>query len=86
MPSTIPIKELRTTTKNSRICHESNEPVFVTRNGCGDMVLMSMEMYKRNMPRIKLFCRIAEGETNVREGNLSDSNSIFKSLRKELTC
>ncbi len=34
-----------------RICHEKDKPIFVTKNGYGDMVLMSMETYVRNMAR-----------------------------------
>lgn len=83
MPQIIPIKELRNTTEISRICHENDEPIFVTKNGYGDMVLMSMETYERNMARAELFSKIAEGEADVREGNLIDSDSVFKSLRKE---
>jgi hypothetical protein len=47
------------------------------------MVLMSMETYKRNMARADLFSRIAEGEDDVRKGNLIDYNSALKSLKEE---
>lgn len=83
MPRIIPIKELRNTTEISRICHEKDEPIFVTRNGYGDMVLMSMETYERSMARAELFSKIAAGEEDVRKGNLIDSDSVFKSLREE---
>ena len=49
MPQIIPIKELKNTTKVSEMCHASEEPVFVTKNGYGDMVLMSMETYEAKM-------------------------------------
>jgi len=83
MPQIIPIKELRNTTEISRICHERDEPIFVTKNGYGDMVVMSMETYERSVARAKLFNRIAEGEKDVRKGKLLDSESVFKSLREE---
>ncbi|OQY34444.1 MAG: hypothetical protein B6241_04920 [Spirochaetaceae bacterium 4572_59] len=51
MPQIIPIKELRNTNEISRICHEKDEPIFITKNGYGDMVFMSMETYERNMAR-----------------------------------
>lgn len=79
----LPIKELRNTTKISRICHENDAPIFVTKNGYGDMVLMSMETYERYLARVELFSMISEGETDVREGNLIDSDTVFKNLRKE---
>ena len=83
MPQIIPIKELRNTAEISLICHEKDEPIFVTNNGYGDMVLMSMETYERSMARAELFNRIAEGEDDMRKGNLIDSNSALKSLREE---
>ena len=84
MPQIIPIKELRNTTEISRLCHESDEPIFVTRNGYGNMVLMSMETYERSIARAELLSKIAEGEEDMRKGHLSDSDSVFKSLRKEI--
>ena len=44
---------------------------------------MSMETYERSMARAELFNRIAEGEDDMRKGNLIDSNSALKSLREE---
>ena len=39
MPRIIPIRELRDTNAISEICHSSEEPVFITKNGYGDMVI-----------------------------------------------
>lgn len=47
MPKIIPITDLRNTTEISKICHEKDEPVFITKNGYGDLVIMSMEAYER---------------------------------------
>ena len=38
MPQIIPIRDLRDTTKVSEMCNATNEPIFVTKNGYGDMV------------------------------------------------
>lgn len=46
MPKIIPITDLRNTTKISEFCHERNEPVFITKNGYSDLVIMSMEAYE----------------------------------------
>lgn len=40
MPQILPIRDLRDTTKISNLCHESNEPIDITKNGYGDMVLL----------------------------------------------
>ncbi len=83
MPQIIPIKELRNTNEISRIYHEKGGPIFVTKNGYGDMVLMSMETYERNMARVDLLNRIAEGEEDIQQENLLGSDSVLKSSREE---
>lgn len=46
MPQIIPIKDLRDTTKISELCRTSGEPVYITKNGYGDMVIMSMSAFE----------------------------------------
>lgn len=48
MPKIIPIRELRDTTAMSELCHSTDEPVFITKNGYGDMVIMSLETFEKN--------------------------------------
>lgn len=48
MPKIIPIRELRDTTMISELCHNTEEPVFITKNGYGDMVIMSLETFEKN--------------------------------------
>ena len=47
MPQIIPIKELKNTSEISDLCHKTNEPIYVTKNGYGDMVIMSIEKYEK---------------------------------------
>ena len=53
MPLIVPIKELKKTAEISELCHQSNEPIFVTKNGYGDMVIMSIEYYERLVAKWK---------------------------------
>ena len=46
MPQIIPIKDLKNTSEISDMCHKTEEPIYVTKNGYGDMVIMSMEFYE----------------------------------------
>ena len=55
MPAIRPIKDLRNTTKISELCHQKKEPVFITKNGYGDLVVMSIETYEREMARAELY-------------------------------
>lgn len=47
MPNIIPLRELKNASKISKICHESNEPVFVTKNGVSDLVIMTSNEYDK---------------------------------------
>lgn len=47
MPKIIPIRELRDTTMMSEMCHSTDEPIFITKNGYGDMVIMSLETFEK---------------------------------------
>ena len=49
MPQIIPIRDLKNTSEISELCHAAGEPIFVTKNGYGDMVVMSMEAYEKRM-------------------------------------
>lgn len=55
MPQIIPIKELKNTAEISDMCHKSEGPIYVTKNGYGDMVIMSMENYENTMNRIAMY-------------------------------
>ncbi len=46
MPQIIPIKDLKNTSEILEKCHSLDEPVFITKNGYGDMVIMSIEAYE----------------------------------------
>lgn len=50
MPQIRPITDLRNTTEISELCHAKNEPIFITKNGYGDLVIMSMETYEALTP------------------------------------
>ena len=49
MPVIKPITELRNTNEISELCHQQQEPIFITKNGFGDLVVMSIEAYDKLM-------------------------------------
>ena len=49
MPRIIPIRDLKDTATISQMCQESNDPIYVTKNGYGDMVIMSMQAYEEKL-------------------------------------
>ena len=45
MPQIIPIRDLKKTAEISDMCHNSEEPIYITKNGYGDMVQILPERY-----------------------------------------
>lgn len=82
MPQIRPISDLRNTTEISKLCHAKQEPIFITKNGYGDMVIMSIETYERELARAELYSKLAEAEAEVRSGvPLQEAEDVFKKLR-----
>jgi PHD/YefM family antitoxin component YafN of YafNO toxin-antitoxin module len=82
MPQIRPITDLRNTNEISEICHKSNEPIFITKNGYGDLVVMSMETYERKMALIDMYKKLAEAEIELVNGSpLSEGEEVFRKLR-----
>lgn len=82
MPEIRPIKDLRNTNEISKLCHEQNEPVYITKNGYGHLVVMSMETYKEKLAKADLYEKLAEAEMelNSKEG-LLDAEMVFEKLK-----
>ena len=75
MPLIRPITDLRNTNEISEICHAKKEPVFITKNGYGDLVIMSMETYES---------MLETAETDAAQNKiLHDARSAFDSLRRK---
>ena len=65
-----PISDLRNKTPEiSRLCHKSGEPVFITRNGESDLVVMSAAAYERDQARLKLYELLGAAEEDLRRGD-----------------
>lgn len=79
----IPIRDMRDTTKISEMCHSTEEPIFVTKNGYGDMVVMSMETYEKQLARVDMYTKIAEGKAQADRGELLDGKEELAKLRNK---
>ncbi len=73
MPHIIPITDLRDTNKITELC-SGNEPIFVTKNGYGSMVLMSMKAYEEALDAPY----VLEGLRQAQEGKTKSWNAIKK--------
>ena len=84
MPQIRPIADLRNTTEISDLCHARREPVFITKNGYGDLVVMSIETYEAMMETVAVDAAIAEAEAEFeRDGQLYDAKDALASLRRK---
>ncbi len=83
MPQIIPIKDLKNTAEISEMCHRTDEPVYITKNGYGDMVIMSMENFERTMKRLKMYEDIYVSERQISEGKVKDARESLASMRSQ---
>ena len=83
MPHIIPIRDLKNTTAISQMCRESSEPIYVTKNGYGEMVIMSMKVYEEKMVMADVYSRLAEAEAEVKEGKVLDARKELNALREK---
>ena len=81
MPQIIPIKELKNTAAVSELCHSTTEPIFITKNGYGDMVLMSMETYEEAFLKLKLYQELEISEQQIQEGKVMDAKDSLARLK-----
>ncbi|MCD8100742.1 MAG: type II toxin-antitoxin system Phd/YefM family antitoxin [Oscillospiraceae bacterium] len=83
MPRIIPIRDLKDTTAISQMCSEADEPVYITKNGYGDMVIMSMKVYEEKMFMTEVYSKLAEAEVEAKEGKVSDARGGLAALREK---
>ena len=84
MPQIRPMTDLRNTNEISELCHAKNEPIFITKNGYGDMVVMSIEAYDKLIGNNEIDAAISAAEKEYAEdGVLMDAREALSSLRRK---
>ena len=84
MPQIRPITDLRNTTEISNLCHAKKEPIFITKNGYGDMVVMSMDTYDELLELAMSDAAIAEAEEELAGGGVTyDAREQLAALRRK---
>lgn len=82
MPNIRPITDLRNNSNEiSEFVKGTREPVFITKNGIGDMVVMSMDAYEKLQSKIELYSKLAEVEAKLAAG---DTGVDFVAFADEL--
>ena len=84
MPLIMPIKDLRNTTEISNIAHKSQEPIFITKNGYSDLVIMSSELYDKFARINRIDQAIYESEQELLDGAKAvDADAVFAELENK---
>lgn len=65
----------------SSICHRYDEPVFITKNGKGDLAVMSIEAYERMRGRLELYASLIEGIDEIQSGDSRPLDEAMESIR-----
>jgi prevent-host-death family protein len=82
MPQIKPITELRNTAEISELCHKTEEPVYITKNGHGDMVVMSIETWEKDQALLEAYRKLGEAETALAGGvKPLEGEAVFQKLR-----
>ena len=68
MPTIMPIRDLRNTSEISELAHRIQEPIFITKNGYSDLVVMSTELYEKFAQNNRIDQAITEAEKEIGEG------------------
>jgi len=81
MPVIVPVRDLKDTNRISELCNSERRPVFVTKNGYGDMVIMSMAYYEEAMGRNAVFAKLEEARADVVAGRVKPMRRVTKRMR-----
>lgn len=81
MPQIIPIKDLKDTSSISELCHAAEEPIYITKNGYGDMVLMSMELFEEMRKKWEMYSDIELSEEQISQEKTKNAKEALASVK-----
>ena len=86
MPVICPVSDLETRLSEiTKVIHEMDEPVFLTNNGYGDMVVMSMNSWEEMNFENEIYQKLVEAQAEAESNPLRLShNEIFNPLRQKI--
>lgn len=85
MPNIRPSSDLRNNYNEiSAFCHQYGEPVYITKNGTGDLAILSIEAYERLAGRFELYALLEEGLADIRAGRTVDADEALDSILEDL--
>ena len=81
MPQIRPATDLRNTNEISELCNASSEPIFITKNGSGDMVIMSSEVYEQELALVVVYRKLLIAQKQLDSGVVADGDEVFRKMR-----
>jgi len=64
----------------SSFCHKYREPIFITKNGEGDLAVMSIETYEEITGKRELYKLLEDGINDIKNGNILSEDEMDKSI------
>lgn len=81
MPSIRPSSDLRNKYNEvSEFCHKNSEPIYITKNGKGDLAVMSIETFERIIGKFELYELLNKGINDVRNNRVLSAEDVFKQV------
>jgi PHD/YefM family antitoxin component YafN of YafNO toxin-antitoxin module len=85
MPTIRPSADLRNNYNEiSAFCHQYDEPVYITKNGRGDLAVLSIEAYEMLCGKLELHQLLMEGLKAEKEGLLYDADAVFSEIASRI--
>jgi len=85
MPSIRPSSDLRNKYNEiSEFCHRYSEPVYITKNGQGDLVVMSIETFERLAGKLELYKLLDEGMNDLKHNRVIPVDEAFRQIEDGL--
>jgi prevent-host-death family protein len=85
MPTIRPSADLRNKYNEiSSFCHQHQEPIFITKNGQGDLAVMSIETYEYLSGRMQLYQLLDEGLEQEKRGEMNDFKSALSNIKNKM--
>ncbi|MDR1088449.1 MAG: type II toxin-antitoxin system Phd/YefM family antitoxin [Coriobacteriales bacterium] len=68
----------------STVCHDTGEPVFITKNGRGDLAVMSIDVFEDLTGKKELYQLLADGQASIRAGRKKPLHDAMSNIRQDL--